>query len=85
MLGRDIDLGVQVCSWCELDVTVVLGFRCPILRHALHLTFGLALVTFTFKLLSILYLGNHKVWVIEMWQGYWLEGVDVQCNGVTLI
>ena len=33
----------------------------------LDLTFGLAVVTLTFKILSELYFGNHKVQEVDTW------------------
>ena len=49
------------------------------------MTFDPAVVTLTYKILSGLYLGNRKVWEVDTWWGYWLEGVGVQRHGLTLI
>ena len=51
MLGRDI-------GW---------GCRCATSWCDLDLTFGLAVVTFTYKILSGLYLGKRKVWEVDTW------------------
>ena len=51
----------------------------------LDLTFDLAVMTFTYKILSRLYLGNHKVYEVDTWYGHWLGVVGVQRHGVTLI
>ena len=42
-------------------VTLVRGCRCAMSWCDLGLTFDLAVVTFTYKILSELYLGNRKV------------------------
>ena len=36
----------------------------------LDLTFDLAVVTLTCKILSGLYHGNHKVWEVNTWEGH---------------
>ena len=41
--------------------TLVRGCRCAMSWFDLDLTFDLAVVTLTYKILSALYLGNHKV------------------------
>ena len=42
-------------------------FRCAISWCDLDLTFDLAIVTLTYKILSGLYLGNHKVQEVDIW------------------
>ena len=59
--------------------------RCATSWSDLDLTFDLAVVTLTYKILSGLYLGNCKVWEVDTWLGHWLGVVSVQCRGVTLI
>ena len=56
-------------------------------RHGmtLILTFDLAVVTLSLKILSGLYLGNCKVEAVDTWYGHWLGVVDVHRHGVTLI
>ena len=49
------------------------------------LTFDLAVVTLTYKILSGLYLRNRKVLEVDTWQGNWSGGVGVQRHGLTLI
>ena len=51
----------------------------------LHLTFAHAVMPLTFKILSRLHLGNHKVKKLMLSQGHWLAGVGGMCRGVTLI
>ena len=41
--------------------------RCAVSWSDLDLTFDLAVVTLTYKILSGLYLGNLKVWEIDIW------------------
>ena len=50
----------------------------------LDLTFELAVVTLTFKILTGFYFGNCKVSEVDTWQGYWLWVVRVQHHSVTL-
>ena len=64
---------------------LVRGCRCAASWSDLDLTFDLVVVTLTYKMLSGLYLGNCKVWEVDIWYGYWLGGVGVQRHGVTLI
>ena len=47
--------------------TMVRGYRCATSWCDLDLTIDLAIVTLTFKILSGLYLGNHKVKEIDTW------------------
>ena len=47
---------------------------------ALDLTFDLALVTLTYKILSRLYLANCKVKEVDTWLRHWLGGVGVQLH-----
>ena len=61
------------------------GCSCTTSWSYLDLTFDLAVVTLTYKILSRLYLENCKVWEVDTWLGYWLGGVGVQHHGVTLI
>ena len=49
------------------------------------LTFDLAVVTLTYKILSGLYLRNRKMLEVDTWQGNWSGGVGVQRHGLTLI
>ena len=51
----------------------------------LDLTFDLAVVTLTYKILSGLYLGHGKMQEVDTWSGHWLGGVGFKCLGVTLI
>ena len=51
----------------------------------LDLTFDLAIVTLTYKILSGVYLGNCKVYDVDTWYGHWLGGVGMQRHGMTLI
>ena len=51
----------------------------------LDMMFDLIVVTLTFKILSGLYLRNHKMQEVELWWGHWLGVVGVQRHGVTLI
>ena len=37
------------------------------------------------KVLSGLYLKNHKVQEVDTWLGHWLGGIDVHRHGVTFI
>ena len=48
------------------------------------MTFDLAIVSLTYKILSRLYFGNPKVWEVDTWLGHWLGDVGVQLHGVTL-
>ena len=54
-------------------------------RCDLDLTFDLAVVTLTYKILSSLYLRNRKVWEVDTLDGHWLGSVGVGRHGVTLI
>ena len=65
--------------------TLVGGCRCATSWSDLDLSFDLAVVTLTYKILSRVYLGNCKVQEVDIWYGHWLGVVDVQCHGVTLI
>ena len=65
--------------------TLVRGCRCATSWCDLDLTFDLAVVTLTYKMLPGLYLRNRKVQEVDTWYGYWLGGVGVQRHGVTLI
>ena len=65
--------------------TLVRGCRSATSWCDLDLTFNLAVVTLTYKILSGLYLGNRKVYEFDTWEGHWLGGVGVQRHGVTLI
>ena len=47
--------------------TLVRGSRCVMSWCDLDLTFDLAIVTLTYKTLSGLYLGNHKVYEDDTW------------------
>ena len=49
------------CRKLILVRTLVRGCRCTKSLHDLELTFDLAVVTVTYKILSVLYLGNCKV------------------------
>ena len=62
-----------------------MGCRCATSWCDLDLTFDLAVVTLTYKILSGLYLGNRKVYEIDTWSRHWLGGLGVQRHGVTLI
>ena len=42
-------------------------------------TFDLVIVTLSLKILSGLYLINHKMYKVDTWWGHWLEGVGMQC------
>ena len=44
------------------------------------LTFDLAIMTLTYKILSRLYLGNCKVQEVDTWKGHWLGVVGVQTS-----
>ena len=46
---------------------LVRGCRCATSWSDLDLTFDLAVVTLTYKMLSGLYLGNCKVWEVDIW------------------
>ena len=46
--------------------------RCATSWCDLDLTFDLAVVTLTYKILSGLCLGNCKVYEVDAWYGYWL-------------
>ena len=65
--------------------TLVRVCRCATSWCDLDLTFDLAVVTLTYKILSGLYLGNCKVWEIDTWLGHWFRVVGVQHHGMTLI
>ena len=43
------------------------GCRCAMSWSDLDLTFDLAVVTLTYKMLSGLYLGKCKVWEVDIW------------------
>ena len=47
--------------------TLARGCRCATSWCDLDLTFDLSKVTLTYKILSGLYLGNHKVWEVDTW------------------
>ena len=47
--------------------TLVMGCRCATSWCDLDLTFDLAVVTLTYKILSGLYLGNHKGLYLELY------------------
>ena len=53
----------KVCAGCisETVGTLVRGCRCAMSWSDLDLTFDLAVVTLTYKILSGLYLGNREV------------------------
>ena len=51
----------------------------------LDLTFDFAGVTLTYKILSGVYFGNHKVQEVDTGYRHWLWCVDVKYHGVTLI
>ena len=51
----------------------------------LDLTFDLAVLTLTYKILYGLYLGNCKVKEVDTSCGHWSRGVIEQCHSVTLI
>ena len=59
--------------------------RCATLWHNLDLTFDLAIVTLTYKILSGGYYGNRKVQEVDTRYRHWLWCVDVNYHGVTLI
>ena len=59
--------------------------RCAPSWCNLDLTCSLPIVTLTFKILSRLYLKNHKVQEVETWSGRRYGGVGVYHYGVTLI
>ena len=61
------------------------GCRCAASWCDLDLTFDLAVVTLTFKILSGLYFRNCKVQKVDTWSGHWLGAVDMQYHNVTLI
>ena len=65
--------------------TLVSGCRYATFWCDLELTFDPAVVTLKNKILSGLYLGNHKVLEVDPWYGHWLGGVGVHRRGVTLI
>ena len=46
---------------------LVRGCRCATSWSDLDLTFDLAVVTLTYKMLSGLYLGNCKAWEVDIW------------------
>ena len=64
--------------------TLVRGCSSATLWCDLDLTFDLALVTLTYKILSGLYLGNCRLQEVDTWQGHWLGVVGVQCHGCDL-
>ena len=53
---------------------LVRGCRCATSWSDLNLTFDLAVVTLTYKMLSGLYLGNYKVWEVDIWFGTLVRG-----------
>ena len=59
--------------------------RCATSWHNLDLTFDLAIVTLTYKILSRVYFGNRKVQEVDTGYRHWLWCVDVKYHGVTLI
>ena len=63
--------------------TLVWVCRCATSWCDLDLTFGFVVVTLVGKILSGLYLGNHKVKEVDTWYGHWLGGVDVQRHDMT--
>ena len=65
--------------------TLVRRCRCSTSCCELDLTFDLAVLTLTLKILSGLYLRNRKVLEVDTLKEHWLEGVGVQHHGVTLI
>ena len=65
--------------------TLVRGCRCATSWCDLDLTFDLAVVTLTYKILSGLYLGNRKLLEVDTWEGYWLGGLGMQRHGLPLI
>ena len=65
--------------------TLVGDCRCAMSWCDVDLTFDLAIVTLTFKILTGLYLGNRKLSEVNTWYGYWLWVVGVQHHSVTLI
>ena len=68
-----------------MEWTLVREHRCVTSWCDLDLTFDLAVVTLTYKILSGLYLRHCKVWEVNTWQGHWLVGVGVHwCAKVTL-
>ena len=73
------------CRKLILDSDIAMGHWCATSWHDLDLTFDLAIVTLSLKILFELYPGNHKLWKVDTWQGHWLGVVGVQCHFVTLI
>ena len=65
--------------------TLVRGCRCAASWSDLDLTFDLAVVTLTYKILSGLYLINRTVQEVDTWLGHWLGGVGVQRHGLIRI
>ena len=56
------------------------------LQGDLDLTFDLAVMTLTFKILSRPCVANHNVQEVNIWLGYyWMQLLGVQHHGVTLI
>ena len=47
----------------------------------LDFTFDLVIVTMSFKILSRLFVGFHKVEKVANWMGHWLGGVGVHHGG----
>ena len=58
------------------------GFRCATSWCDLDLTFDHVIVTMSFKILSGLFLGFHKVYKVDTWYIHWLGDVGVH-HGVT--
>ena len=73
----------HVVRLCSKDIG--LGCRYATSWSDLDLTFELAIVTLSLKILSGLNLRNCKVQEVDTWKGYWLGGVGMQHNGMTLI
>ena len=65
--------------------TLVRRCRCASSLCHLNLTFDLAVVNLTYKILSWQYLRNCKVQEVDTWWGHRWGIVGVQRHGVTLI
>ena len=57
----------KVCPSCVAETIRCRGCRCATSLCDLDLTFDLATVTLSLKILSGVYLSNRKVWEVDTW------------------
>ena len=61
-----------------------MGCGCATPQCDLDLSFSIASVILTIKILFRLYFGNSKVWDVDIWQAYWM-GVHILILPLTVL